>query len=272
MVASSWRPLAYAGGHQTVEGWLAPCLARSGAGTRACAWPAPWWRSAPVGSTRSLPGSSWPPRSPRQARSPTGSPPEPAAVARLSSVTSWLTGDLGACRRAAVTAVSDTGEPTAWDPLAYTWLGASTYWLGSSKRKAWSDWRSPSSGFVPPGPSSARPRPQCRSGRCATSGGGATAVACLGMLGLVHVLEQDFDTAQRVRRCRPLAVRAVGSGGVLGQHRCAHRRRDPADARGAYRGGPYGARPGLRDRRGGERARRDDACPGGPRARRPSVW
>ena len=27
--------------------------------------------------------------------------------------------------------------------------------------------------------------------------GGATAVACLGMLGLIHVLQQGFDTAQR---------------------------------------------------------------------------
>ncbi len=198
MVASSWRPLAYAGGYQTVEGWLSavPREVRRG-DARLCVASA----VVAIGTGRVDEVAPWielAAEVPAAGPFADGFPSGPAAVARLSSVTSWLTGDLGACRRAAMTTVSDTGEPTAWDPLSYTWLGASTYWLGSSKEEGVERLevaleRLRAAGTLV-GETEALSAGQ---GDAPRPAGGATAVACLGMLGLVHVLEQDFDTAQR---------------------------------------------------------------------------
>jgi LuxR family transcriptional regulator, maltose regulon positive regulatory protein len=195
LVASSWRPLAYLAAHQTIEGWLAalPGDVRRG-DARLCVASA----VVAIGTGRVDEVAPW---IERAAEAPAAGPfhdgfaSGPAAASRLSSVYSWLTGDLTACRESALTATG-AGEPSSWDPFTHTWLGAATYWLGTSDegverlkdalerlRSAGHQWDTAEpSGVV--GSLAQRP------------GGGATAVACLGMLGLVHVLQSDFDTAK----------------------------------------------------------------------------
>ena len=105
MVASSWRPLAYSGGYQTVEGWLGAlprevrrgdarlCVASAvvAIGTGRVDEVAPWVELAAV--------------VPAAGPFHDGFPSGPGAAARLSSVLNWLTGDLRACREAALTAI-----------------------------------------------------------------------------------------------------------------------------------------------------------------------
>ena len=45
----------------------------------------------------------------------------------------WLLGDLGACRAAGEAALLGIEQPSPWDGVTYTWLGASPFWLGHEK-------------------------------------------------------------------------------------------------------------------------------------------
>ena len=64
------------------------------------------------------------------ARSTTGSPPAPPLPIASEPCTAWLLGDLGACRAAGEAAIDRATEPSPWDGVTYTWLGASQFWLG----------------------------------------------------------------------------------------------------------------------------------------------
>ena len=57
-----------------------------------------------------------------------------AAADCLRAVHSWLLGDLGACRAAGEAALLGADEPSPWDGVTYTWLGASQFWLGHPAR------------------------------------------------------------------------------------------------------------------------------------------
>jgi LuxR family maltose regulon positive regulatory protein len=104
-----------------------------------------------------------------------------------------LTGDLGACRESALAAIGRGGPPSRWEPFAHTWLGASTFWLGDSgeglDRLEQALERCRSAAQLPM-------EGKAVEGAAQVSTGGATAVACLGMLGLVHLMQGDFDRAQ----------------------------------------------------------------------------
>ena len=98
LVASSWRPLAYTGGHQTVEAWLSalPREVRRG-DARLCVASA----VVAIGTGRVDEVAPWielAATAPAAGPFHDGFPSGPAAAARLRSVNSWLTGDLGACR------------------------------------------------------------------------------------------------------------------------------------------------------------------------------
>ena len=130
LVASSWRPLAYSGGHQTVEGWLGalPREVRRG-DARLCVASA----VVAIGSGRADEVAPWielAATAPAAGPFHDGFPSGPATAACLRSAHMWLSGDLGACRRGGLAALADDAERTAWDPVTSTWLGASTYWLG----------------------------------------------------------------------------------------------------------------------------------------------
>ena len=193
MVAESWRPLSYSGGHQTVERWLEalpPEVHRGDA--RLCVASAvtaiATGRIDEVGPWLALAG-----------RAPTAGPfhdgfgSGAGAVAVLTTASNWLTGDLEACRETALAAIGPSGPPTRWDAFAHTWLGASTFWLGDSVEGldqlelALERCRSAP---LPPMDG------QADEASAQISAGGATTVACLGMLALAHLIQGDLDRAQ----------------------------------------------------------------------------
>ena len=129
-----------------------------------------------------------------------GFPSGPAAAACLRSANMWLTGDLSACRHSALTALDAEAERTSWDPFTSTWLGAATYWLGNTsegmERLEVALERCRTAAVLPDDADDAGAADAVsHDGRRPV--GGATAVACLGMLGLVHVMEGDIDKAQQ---------------------------------------------------------------------------
>ncbi len=192
MVAAAWRPLSYVGSHQTIQTWLAalpPDVHRGDA--RLCVASA----VTAIGSGQLDEVEPWielAAEAPAAGQFHDGFPSGVAAAGCLRSVNSWLTGDLGACRESAVEAIDLPGEASLWDPFTYTWLGAATYWLGDSREglERLED-----------------ALDRCRSatlpsvdGEAAVRGanhrtGGATAVACLGLLALAHLTEGDVDRA-----------------------------------------------------------------------------
>ncbi len=209
MVAFSWRPVAYAGGHQTVQGWLhalprevhrgdarlcvASAVTAIGIGRHDAV--APWIELA---SRISAAGPFY-----------DGFTSGVAAADCLRSANAWLTGDLTGCRASALNAIQRGDGPSPWDAFTYTWLGASTFWLGNSAEgiahleTALELCRTTpvpvrEDGGAPHEDDDAHQLP-----------GGATAVACLGMLGLVHLLQGDMDKAQeRTDAARSLSVTA----------------------------------------------------------------
>jgi LuxR family maltose regulon positive regulatory protein len=98
-----------------------------------------------------------------------------------------LLGDLEACRVAGEAAIRRASEPSPWDGVTYTWLGASQFWLGHPEEgvAALQEGlkRSQAAGFYPPW------------------------VACLSSLGLIHHLQGDQDAA-RVLSQEALALSA----------------------------------------------------------------
>ncbi len=193
MVASSWRPVAYAGGHQTVQGWLRALPREVHRGdARLCVASA----VTAIGIGRLDEVGPWIElASQRPAAGPfyDGFTSGVAAADCLRSANAWLTGDLTACRASALNAIERGDGPSPWDAFTYTWLGASTFWLGQQCGR-----------HRPPGDRAralshrAAPRPRGRMIRrdAQQQPGGATAVACLGMLGLIHLLQGDLDQAQ----------------------------------------------------------------------------
>jgi tetratricopeptide (TPR) repeat protein len=89
-----------------------------------------------------------------------------------------LLGDLGACRAAGKTAIRHATEPSRWDGVTYTWLGAFQFWLGQPQEgvAALQEGlrRSQTARFYPPW------------------------VACLSTLGLIHHLQGDQDAASEL--------------------------------------------------------------------------
>ena len=203
LVASSWRPLSYTGGHQTVEAWLSalPREVRRG-DARLCVASA----VVAIGSGRADEVAPWvelAATAPAAGPFYDGFPSGPAAAACLRSVSMWLTGELSACRQSALTALDAEAERTSWDPFTSTWLGAATYWLGSTsegiERLEIALERCRTATVLPDDADQAghagNADAVAHEGRRPV--GGATAVACLGMLGLAHVMEGDIDKAQQ---------------------------------------------------------------------------
>jgi LuxR family maltose regulon positive regulatory protein len=91
-------------------------------------------------------------------------------------VHAWLLGDLGACRAAGEAAVLGAQEPSPWDGVIYTWLGASLFWLGLREEglAALQDGlkRCQRASFHPPW------------------------IACLSMLSLIHHLQGNQNAAR----------------------------------------------------------------------------
>ncbi len=200
LVASSWRPLSYTGGHQTVEAWLSalPREVRRG-DARLCVASA----VVAIGSGRADEVAPWielAATAPAAGPFHDGFPSGQAAAACLRSANMWLTGDLSACRGSALMALDAEAERTSWDPFTSTWLGAATYWLGNTSEGielleiALARCRTAT--VLPDESDDARAAGAVSHERRRPVGG-ATAVACLGMLGLAHVLKDEIDKAQQ---------------------------------------------------------------------------
>lgn len=199
LVASSWRPLSYTGGHQTVEAWLSalPREVRRG-DARLCVASA----VVAIGSGRGDEVAPWvelAATAPAAGPFHDGFPSGQAAAACLRSANMWLTGDLGVCRQSALGALDADAERTSWDPFTSTWLGAATYWLGHTSEGIEllevALERCRAATVIPDDDAPAAPGPASHHGSRPV--GGATTVACLGMLGLVHVMEGNVDKAQQ---------------------------------------------------------------------------
>ena len=189
MIASVWRPIGFAGGHQTVEALLA-ALPREvhRADARLCVASA----VTAIGSGRVDEVAPW---IELAAHASAAGPfydgfASGAEAARcLSAVNSWLIGDLSGCREAARRAIDASSERSTWDALTYTWWGASTVWLGETEEgidrlEAGLELCRSVQPMLEGGDTVGSPR------------GGAVAVACLGMLGLIHLMLGNFDRAQ----------------------------------------------------------------------------
>ncbi len=190
MIASSWRPIGFAGGHQTVEALLA-ALPREvhRADARLCVASA----VTAIGSGRVDEVGPWIELAAHaSAAGPfyDGFASGAEAAGRLSAVNSWLTGDLSGCREAARRATDANSEPSTWDALTYTWWGASTVWLGDTEEGL----ERLEAGLELC--QSVQPMPEGGDPVGSMPRGGAVAVACLGMLGLIHLMLGDFDRAQ----------------------------------------------------------------------------
>jgi LuxR family maltose regulon positive regulatory protein len=176
LIASSWLAYGSTGAHETVRAWLEllPPAVHDG-DSRLCV------ASAVMAlSTGRLDGvRRW---IDQAARAPAGGPfhdgfrSGAAAADCLRTVQAWLLGDLEACRTAGETAIRRALEPSQWDGVTYTWLGASRFWLGHPEEgiAALQEGlrRSQAAGFHPPW------------------------VACLSTLGLIHHLQGDQDAAR----------------------------------------------------------------------------
>ncbi len=206
MVAAAWRPYSYIAAHQTIRSWLEalpPEVHRGDA--RLCVASA----VTAIGMGHLDEVGPW---IDRAERAPAAGPFHDgfssgvAAAPCLRSVNYWLTGDLGACRESALTAIS-AGETSPWDPFTHTWLGAATYWLGDSdgglERLEFALDRCRSA-TVPP--VAGQPG--------AVRAGGATLVACLGMLALVHLAQGEADRARE--RSEAALEHSLGAG--LGEY------------------------------------------------------
>jgi LuxR family maltose regulon positive regulatory protein len=99
-----------------------------------------------------------------------------AAAGCLRSIHRWLIGDVGACREAAANALALGGEPSPWDAVTLTWLGSATYWLGD---------RDEGIALLEDGLARAR-----------AAAIGPPAVACLGILALIHFDRGELDAAR----------------------------------------------------------------------------
>ncbi len=200
LIASSWRPVGYAGGHRTVEGWLA-ALPREvhRADARLCVASA----VTAIGSGRVEEVAPWIELAAHaSAAGPfhDGFASGAEAAACLSTVNGWLRGDLRGCGEAARRAIGASGEASTWDAVTYTWWGASTVWLGDTelgldRLEAGLDLAR-----------SAQPMLE-GAGTVSLPRGGAIAVAGLGMLGLIHLMLGHFDQA-RERADAALALSA----------------------------------------------------------------
>ncbi len=187
LVAEAWRPLSYLGSHQTIQSWLEALPDDVHRGdARLCVASA----VTGIGLGQLDEVVSWielAARAPAAGPFHDGFPSGLAAANCLRCVHNWLTGDLAACRESALEAINGGGEASLWDPFTLTWLGAATYWSGDSEEglerleDALVRYRSAT---LPSVDSKPHPRP-----------GGATAVACLGMLALAHLREGDADQA-----------------------------------------------------------------------------
>ncbi len=208
MIASSWRPVGFAGGHQTVEAWLAAlpnevhradarlCVASAvtAIGSGRVDEVAPWLELAAHASAAG----------PFHDGFASGA----EAAGCLSTLNNWLIGDLSGCSEAGRRATDVSKRSSTWDAVTYTWWGASTVWLGDTEEglrrlEAGLDlcW---SAQAMLEGPSAVGWRPR----------GGAMAVACLGMLGLTHLMLGDFDRAQE----RTDAALALSARSGLDEH------------------------------------------------------
>ena len=192
MVAASWWPLAHAGGHQTVQGWL-EALPREvhQSDARLCVASA----VTAIGSGRLDEVAPWielASKTPAAGPFYDGFSSGVAAAGCLRSVNNWLIGDLRSCRDSALSAIDRSAEPSPWDAVTCTWLGASTFWLGERDEgidRLEAALELCRSARFPAGDGGV-------SARAARRLGGATAVACLGMLGLIYLIEGDLDRAQ----------------------------------------------------------------------------
>ena len=207
MVAAAWRPYSYIAAHQTIRSWLEalpPDVHRGDA--RLCVASA----VTAIGMGHLDEVGPW---IEQAARAPAAGPFHDgfssgvAAANCLRSVNHWLTGDLGACRASALTATDAASGASPWDPVTYTWLGAATYWLGDSDgglERLGVALERCRSATVPPvagQPSAAR-------------AGGATVVACLGLLALVHLAQGAADLARQ----RSEAALELSSSAGLGEY------------------------------------------------------
>ncbi len=208
MIASSWRPVGFVGGHQTVEGWLA-ALPREvhRADARLCVASA----VTAIGSGRVDEVAPWLELAAHaSAAGPfhDGFASGAQAAGCLTTLNNWLIGDLSGCSEAARRATDASREPSTWDAVTYTWWGAATVWLGDTEEglrrlEAGLDlcW-SAQAALEDPSTTGSMPR------------GGAMAVACLGMLGLTHLMLGDFDRAQE----RTDAALALSAGSGLDEY------------------------------------------------------
>ena len=176
LIASSWLPYGTSGAHETVRAWLEllPPAVHDG-DARLCV------ASAVMGlSTGQLEGvQRWIDQAARvPARGPfhDGFRSGVAAADCLRTVHTWLLGDLGACRTAGEAAIGRASEPSPWDGVTYTWLGASTFWLGYPEEGVAvlqeGLKRSQAADFYPPW------------------------VACLSSLSLIHHIQGDQNAAR----------------------------------------------------------------------------
>jgi LuxR family maltose regulon positive regulatory protein len=188
LIASLWLPLATSGRHETVRTWLEllPPALRDGdarlcvAGTVTAISTG---RLDQVGRWIDLAA-----RAPARGPFHDGFRSGAAAADCLRAVHCWLLGDLGACRAAGQAALRNAGEPSPWDAVTYTWLGASQFWLGQ-----------PAEGLA---------TLEEGLGHCQKARFHPPWIACLGVLSLLHHLQGDQDMA-RARSDEALALSAT---------------------------------------------------------------